>query len=88
MKTKIKKWCFDSAQNLYEGRELVINAFKRGLFPWKSTKGLKIQTSKQIPQRLPIALAQIKAGNSSENLLNAIIFCINQKKLPKKYTIT
>ena len=33
-------------------------------------KGLKILTSKQMRQRLPIALAQIKAGNNSENSLN------------------
>ena len=31
------------------------------------TKGLKILTIKQILQRLPIALAQVKAGNTSEN---------------------
>ena len=39
---------FDSAKNLYEGRELVLNAFKSGLFPLKSIKvtGLKILTSK------------------------------------------
>ena len=38
----------------------------------KATKGrgLKILTPKQMLQRLPIALAQIKAGNNSENLLN------------------
>ena len=35
-------------------------------------KGLKILTPKQILQRLPIALAQIKAGNNSESLLNEI----------------
>ena len=35
-------------------------------------KGLKILTSKQMLQRLPIALAQVKAGNNSENLLNEI----------------
>ena len=34
--------------------------------------GLKILTPKQMLQRLPIALAQIKAGNNSENLLNEI----------------
>ena len=34
--------------------------------------GLKILTPKQMIQRLPIALAQIKAGDSSENLLNEI----------------
>ena len=33
-------------------------------------KGLKILTPKQMLQRLPIALAQLKAGNNSENLLN------------------
>ena len=31
---------------------------------------LKILTLKQMLQRLPIALAQVKAGNNSENLLN------------------
>ena len=35
-------------------------------------KGLKILTPKQMIQRLPIALAQAKAGNNSENLLNEI----------------
>ena len=43
-------------------------------------------------QRLPVALAHIKAGDNSETLLNEIrqivYFCINQKKLPKKYIIT
>ena len=36
------------------------------------TKGrvLKILSPKQMLQRLPIALAQLKAGNNSENLLN------------------
>ena len=35
-------------------------------------KGLKIFTPKQILQRLPVALAQVKAGNNSESLLNEI----------------
>ena len=34
--------------------------------------GLKILTPKQMLQRLPIALAQGKAGNNSESLLNEI----------------
>ena len=38
----------------------------------KYGSGLKILTPKQILQRLPIALAQVKAGNTSENLLNEI----------------
>ena len=33
-------------------------------------KGLKILTPKQMLQRLPVALAQIKAGNNSESLFN------------------
>ena len=33
-------------------------------------KGVKILTSKQMLQGLPIALAQVKSGNNSENLLN------------------
>ena len=41
---------------------------------YKATKGtgLKILTPKQMLQRLPIALAQVKAGNNSESLLNEI----------------
>ena len=34
--------------------------------------GLKILTSNQMLKRLPIALAQIKAGNNSQSLLNEI----------------
>ena len=33
---------------------------------------LKMLSPKQMLQRLPIALAQVKAGNTSENLLNEI----------------
>ena len=36
----------------------------------KILKRLKILTPKQLLQRKPIALAQVKAGNNSENLLN------------------
>ena len=35
-------------------------------------KGLKILTPYQMLKRLPIALAQVKAGNNSESLLNEI----------------
>ena len=35
-------------------------------------KGIKILTPKQMLQRLPIALAQVKSCNASENLLNEI----------------
>ena len=45
--------------------------------------GLKILTPKQMLQRLPIALAQVKAGNNSEKLLNEIrqiIYSLYQSK--------
>ena len=35
-------------------------------------EGLKILTPKQMLQRLPVAIAQVKADNNSENLLNEI----------------
>ena len=38
----------------------------------KYGEGLKILTPKQMLQRLPIALTQVKAVNNSENLLNEI----------------
>ena len=58
------------------------------------TKGkrLKIFTPKQMLQRLPVALAQVKAGNNSESLLNEIrqivYSLISLNKSLKKYTIT
>ena len=55
-------------------------------------KGLKILTPKQMLQRLPIALAQIKAGNNSESLLNEIMQIVyslyQSKQITKKYTLT
>ena len=54
----MQKKCSQYCENLYEGRELVINAFKSGLFSLKLTTGpgLKILTPKQMLQRLLIAL--------------------------------
>ena len=46
-------------------------------------KGLKILTPKQMLQRLPIALAQIKACNNSESFLNEIrqiVYSLYQSK--------
>ena len=67
--------------NLYDSRQKIIDLFNsyskiRSEAIYKSKqnetkgKGLKILTPKQMLQRLPIALAQVKAGNNSENLLN------------------
>ena len=46
-------------------------------------KGLKILTPKHKLQRLPIALAQVKAGNNSVSLLNEIrqiVYSLYQSK--------
>ena len=49
--------------------------------------GLKILTSNQMLKRLPIALAQVKAGNNSESLLNEIrqiaYYLYRSKKITK-----
>ena len=45
--------------------------------------GLKILTPKQMLHRLPIALAQVKAGNNLEGLLNEIrqiVYSVHQSK--------
>ena len=50
--------------------------------------GLKILTPKQVLQRLPIGLAQVKVGNNSESLLNEIkqivYFLYQSKQITKK----
>ena len=51
----------------------------------KATKGtgLKLLTPKQMLKRLPIALAQVKAGNNLESLLNEIrqiVYSLYQSK--------
>ena len=69
---------FDSAKNVFEGRELVVNAFKSGLFPLKSTIGtrLKILTSKQMLQNLVNEIRQI------------VHFLYQSKEITKKCIIT
>ena len=34
-----KEITYESAYSLYEGRELIVTAFKRGIFPIKGTQG-------------------------------------------------
>ena len=52
-------------------------------------KEIKILTPKQMLQGLPIALAQVKASNTSENFLNEIrqiIYSLyREKEVTKKY---
>ena len=54
----------------------------------KYGEGLKTLTVKQMLQRLPIVLAQVKAGNNSESLLNEIrqilYFLYQSKEITKK----
>ena len=53
----------------------------------KQGKGLKILTPKQMLQWLPVALAQVKASNNSQSLLNKIrqiVYSLYQSKKKKK----
>ena len=66
-------------KNLYNSRQKVINLFNdyakvrsEAIYKTKQGTRLKILTSKQMLQRLLIALAQVKAGTTSINLLNEI----------------
>ena len=55
----------------------------RNIYESKQGTGLKILNPKQMIQRLPIALAQTKAGNNSESLLNEIrqiVYSLYQSK--------
>ena len=67
---------------LYKARDEAIKA-KNKEKNKTSGKELKILTSEQMLQRLPIAIAQVKAGNNSENLLNEIkqiVYSLYQSK--------
>ena len=79
-KRKLRSDVLDSVSSFVQGREVVLKAFQSGIFHKleESQKGegvnerLKILTPNQMLKRLPIALAQVKAGNNSESLLNEI----------------
>ena len=81
-KTPEQKKVINNLENFYISRE-VINFFRDYVDMLSDAnnnakqneskgKGLKILTPKQMIQRFPIALAQVKAGNNSENILNEI----------------
>ena len=91
-KKQEKETVLENLYNFFEGREKILDAFESKIFLTKS-KGagilnpdhskLKILTPKQMLQRLPIALAQVKAGNNSESLLNEIrqiVYSLYQSK--------
>ena len=82
-KTPKQKEVINNLENFYKSREEVINFFRDYVkmlsdanynAKQNKTEGkeLKILTIKQMLQRSPIALAQVKAGINSENLLNEI----------------
>ena len=76
-----KEIASDNLYEFYSAREMILDGFKSKMISIKS-KGwgilkadrfkLKLLRPKQMLQRLPIALTQVKAGNNSENLLNEI----------------
>ena len=89
----------ENIRNLYNSRKKTIKLCNdhakitsEAMCKTKQGKGLKILTPKHMLQSLTVALAQVKADNNSQSLLNEIkqivTLCINQKKLLKKYTIT
>ena len=81
-KRKLRADVLNSVTGLVNGRKMVLTAFKSGIFQVSNEsqegkgankgEGLKILTPNQMLKRLPIALAQVKAGNNSESLLNEI----------------
>ena len=50
--------------------KMLLNAVHKSKQSKTEGKGLKTLTPKRMLQRLHIALAQVKAGNNSESLLN------------------
>ena len=82
-KTLEQKEVINNLEKFYNSREEVINFFRDYIEMLSDAnydarknetegKGLKILTPKQMLQRLPTALAQVKAGNNSESLLDEI----------------
>ena len=73
---------------------MILEAKKRAAEKQKEQEGtgLKILTPKQMLQRLPTVLAQVKAGNNSESLINEIrqiVYSLYQwKQITKKCKTT
>ena len=90
---KLKEDVLNSARALLR---MVFKAFQSGIVlrpeELKEGAGLKVLTPKQMIKKLPIALAQIKAGNNSGSLLNEIrliVYSLYQsKKLLKNFITT
>ena len=79
----------NEAIKFYDDYSLMISEAKTKARATKGT-GIKILTPKQMLQRLSIALAQVKAGNNSESLLNEIrqiVYSLCQSKEITKKSI-
>ena len=94
-KSKEQKIALENIKLLYDSQKAAIKLFNEYSSIASETKhkvkygkGPKILSPEQVLQRLPIALAQEKAGNTSENLKSdkLYILFIEKKKLLKKYT--
>ena len=71
------------AVKLFDDYSSMVSEAKNKVKSNASGKGFKILTSKQMLQRLPIALARVKAGNNLQNLLNEIrqiVYSLYQSK--------
>ena len=91
-KKQEKEIVLENLYRFYDAREKVLNGFNSKIFLIKfkgsgllnsEQSKLKVLTAKQMLQRLPIALPQVKAGNNSENLLNEIrkiVYSLYQSK--------
>ena len=81
---------FDLRENLLNILEIILFLLSEAEYKAKYGSGLKILTSKQMLQKLPVALAQLKAGNTSQNLLNEIrqiIYSLHRAKEINKRSI-
>ena len=94
-KSKNQLNTIENIKNIYESRKKVIELYNdyvkimsEAKYKTKYGEGIIILTAKQMLQRLPIALAQVKAGNNSENLLNEIrqiiYYLYQSKEITKK----
>ena len=75
MLNKIKKFIEEVPEDksMFEENEKIINIVNNILeLNRQQGQGLKILTPNQMLSRLPISLAQLKAGNNSEKLKNRI----------------
>ena len=98
-KNEMQLYTTRNVKNLYHWRQKIIDPFNnyskiksesicRSKLDETKGRGLKILAPKQMHQRLPIALAQVKAGNNLENLFSEIreivYYLYQSKQIPKK----